>query len=198
MNWSAIATWVTLFCTIAFNVHFTFIYRNMQQGPLFNTLLTEYSDPGILDSLDLIEDFKTVFDHEDPLEYAYHFTIAKANNTPEGKKLDHARRRLVSWYSKVKLFYEFNLLSKSYQGVVPGRTRTLFFLSIVEPMDRLHRQLDGRPESTLFAYFRHQYDLPLLDLKIDWNRIPKELQNRQERLKKMRENIGEVGPHHEL
>eukprot|EP00392_Amoebophrya_sp_AT5.2_P012860 g12967.t1 len=30
----------------------------MQQGPLFNTLLTEYSDPLILDALDLLEDFQ--------------------------------------------------------------------------------------------------------------------------------------------
>ena len=40
-----------------FNVQFQFIYTNMQQGPLFNTLLTEYSDPTILDSLDMLEEF---------------------------------------------------------------------------------------------------------------------------------------------
>ena len=71
INWGMVGTWVTLLSTILFNVQFQFIYRNMQQGPLFNTLLTEYSDPTILDSLDLLEDFQksSFLKHGDELQY---------------------------------------------------------------------------------------------------------------------------------
>ena len=45
-------------------------------------------------------------------------------------------------YSKVRLFFEFDLLHLSYIDVVPGRGRTAFFLSVVEPLDLWNRKLE--------------------------------------------------------
>ncbi|CAD7961813.1 unnamed protein product [Amoebophrya sp. A120] len=200
INWSMLATWVTLFTTVLFNLQFQFIYRNMQQGPLFNTLLTEYSDPVILDALDLLEDFQKAsagavakgagvglggsglsekgansFGTEN-WQYAYDFLELQYINHPRGREIDHARRRLISWYSKVRLFFEFDLLSSSYLGVIPGERRTQFFLSIVEPLDTLSRAIDLRPPNPVFEFFREQYNLPKRDIELDWTRVPASLQ----------------------
>jgi len=181
VNWGMVATWVTLLSTILFNVQFQCIYRNMQQGPLFNTLLTEYSDPSILDSLDMLEDFqrgavKGVGNSDpDGLQYAYDFMELKHMNHPKGKEIDHARRRLISWYSKVRLFFEFDLLAGQYLGVVPGASRTQFFISVVEPLDTLTRLLDRRQPNPVFAFFRDQYALGARQYSIDWDRVPASL-----------------------
>lgn len=145
-------------------------------GPLFNTLLTEYSDPMILDALDLLEDFqkqstmKTVAGDE--MQYAYDFLELKHLNHPKGRELDHARRRLISWYSKVRLFFEFDLLSPTYLGVIPGHSRTEFFISVVEPLDTLARHLDRRPPNPVFRFFRNQYHIHVSNITLDWERVP--------------------------
>ena len=77
--------------------------------------LIQFSPYLILDSLDLLEDFQKSSlmknPNADDLQYAYDFLELKHINHPKGKDLDHARRRLISWYSKVRLFFEFDLLS---------------------------------------------------------------------------------------
>ncbi|CAD7960840.1 unnamed protein product [Amoebophrya sp. A25] len=186
VNWGMIATWVTLVTTVIFNVQFYAIYRNMQQGPLFNTLLTEYSDPGILEALDLLEDFQaqsarlTEREEDRELQYAYDFLELLATADPRGKEIDHARRKLISWYSKVRLFFEFDLLSSAYLHVIPGRSRTSFFLWIVEPLDRLSRALDQRLPNQMFDFFREQYNLGARSLELDHTRLSPALKARAE------------------
>jgi len=170
VHWSMIATWITLVSTILFNVQFYFIYQNMQQGPLFNTLLTEYSDPLILDALGLIEVFAKKYPKDD-IEYAYEFLVLKHANDPVGRELDHARRRLVSWYQKVAMFYEFNLLSSTYFDAIPGRSRAEYFVALVEPMDTFNRQVDKRPVHKIFDMLRREYGLSDRNVTLDLERL---------------------------
>lgn len=177
INMSTVATWITVISTLAFNIQFSYVYKNMQQAPLFNTLLTEYSDPRILDALDLIDDFaRQNVTKGDPYAYAYHFLDLKTKNDPLGKELDHARRMLISWYQKVQLFFEFKFLDSNYVDVLPGRNRVEFFMSVVEPLDILNRELSNRPTNPVFNYFRNLYNLPTREKKVvfDPNRLSEE------------------------
>eukprot|EP00397_Hematodinium_sp_SG-2012_P055302 GEMP01067397.1.p1 GENE.GEMP01067397.1~~GEMP01067397.1.p1 ORF type:complete len:251 (+),score=31.54 GEMP01067397.1:33-755(+) len=159
VHWSMLATWVTLLSTIVFNVQFNWIYKNMQQGPLFNTLLTEYSDPQILDALDIVDDFARQRNTPgNDLQYAYDFIVLKHQNDPIGREIDHARRRLIS--------------CTDYMDVIPGRTRAEFFMNLVEPLDAFSRQMDHRPMHSIFDYFRRQYNLAGRNTTLDWSRLP--------------------------
>lgn len=179
-QWTLITTWVTLVSTIGFNLQFFFIYQNMQQGPLFNTVITEYSAPEILDALDMVEDFARHRNkHHDDLQYAYDFVVLKDAGDPLGHQIDHARRRLTQWYQKVEMFFEFNLLSTNYMQVVPGRARTEFFMWLIEPLDSFNRQIDQRPMNSLFDALRSRYGLPNRNTTLDFSQLPESVRARK-------------------
>jgi len=147
----------------------------MQQAPLFNTLLTEYSDPRILDALDLIDDFaRTNVTTGDPYSYAYKFLDLKAKNDPLGRDLDHARRLLTGWYQKVQLFFDFRFLDSSYVDVLPGRNRVEFFIVVVEPLDIFNRELSNRPPNPVFQYFRTLYGIPKRNIVYEESKLSNE------------------------
>merc|ERR1719329_1133599 len=77
--------------------------QKTREANLFSDLYTEYSTPSMLDAIDEVEEFRELYSRE---QYAYEFFAQKKNHTDVGKRLDHARRLMVRWHTKVQLFYD--------------------------------------------------------------------------------------------
>jgi len=153
---------------------YTWVYldmaQKMQEASIFNNLYTEYSNPAMLDASDLISEFKEKHGSD---RYMYEFVRLKRENTQEGKKLDHARRQIVRWYKKVKLFYAMGHIRwDSYGEVMPGKDAALFFLELFEPLVLADRVGMQRRLSPVFDWYRQRYNLNSSSFVVDEGRLP--------------------------
>ncbi|KAF4691506.1 hypothetical protein FOZ60_015368 [Perkinsus olseni] len=134
----------------------------MQKSSIFASVHTEYASSDILDAIETIEDF--VEEHsldQDP--YYVTFLRLKYSHDPRGRQLDHARRKMVSWFMKVRYFYDLGYLpvtDASYVEKIPGKDRARFLSELVGPLDDAVRLSTGRTPRSVFEFFREMYSVP--------------------------------------
>eukprot|EP00397_Hematodinium_sp_SG-2012_P029345 GEMP01030987.1.p1 GENE.GEMP01030987.1~~GEMP01030987.1.p1 ORF type:complete len:198 (+),score=32.33 GEMP01030987.1:110-703(+) len=177
--------------TIGFNWHWVYVFRQIQEAPLLNQVLTEWSAPEYLDAMNTIYGFAREMnvDKNDELQFAYAFLGQQVRMEPRGKKIDHARRRIVQFLRKIQLFYQKGFLNaERYQGHVPGQYHVEFVFRLVEPLyfvERFRRLgkyanttdiMLNAESTTIFDFFRTMYRLkpPLHDF--DQVRVEEQLQ----------------------
>lgn len=56
-----VAAWASCFASIAYTYVYVAMTWRVQEASIFNTLHSEYSQPSILDALDLVQDFAVIF-----------------------------------------------------------------------------------------------------------------------------------------
>jgi len=119
INWALVVSLSSTTALWYYNKVYIETARHVQEANIFNNLYTEYSNPAMLDAFECIEEFR---DQSGRDHYAYEYFHLKQKNSEEGKKLDHARRQIVRWYKKVKLFYtKEHLRWDRYGDVMPGK-----------------------------------------------------------------------------
>uniref|UniRef100_A0A7S1B1U4 Uncharacterized protein n=1 Tax=Noctiluca scintillans TaxID=2966 RepID=A0A7S1B1U4_NOCSC len=141
--------------------YYTYTYvRITQQGQetnFFNAMYTEYSQPEMLHSLDALHELR---DEVGFNAYPYEYFHLKMGNEERGKKLNQARRHITRWYKKVKLMYVKDHLRWDHYGeVLPGRESAAFFIDMLEPLMLADRVGMDRRLSSVFDWYRSQYDL---------------------------------------
>mmetsp|Transcript_47236 Transcript_47236/g.102852 ORF Transcript_47236/g.102852 Transcript_47236/m.102852 type:complete len:196 (-) Transcript_47236:139-726(-) len=159
---SCLATW-----------YYTYTYvittERSQEANIFNMLYTEYSQPQMLDSIDLVEDLRERVGAE---RYAYEYFSLKMNNTKEGKDLDHARRCVVRWYSKLQLLYKKQHIRwERYGDVLPGANAAQFFVDMFEPLMIVDRVGLNRQLSPVFEWYISQYGLRASGFRVNQSRV---------------------------
>ncbi|KAF4677379.1 hypothetical protein FOL47_001965 [Perkinsus chesapeaki] len=133
----------------------------MQKSSVFASIHSEYASSDILDAIETIEDF--VEEHSlDEEPYYVTFLRLKYSHDPRGRQLDHARRKMVSWFMKVRYFYDLGYLpvtDLSYVEKIPGKDRARFLSELVEPLDDAVRLSTGRTPRSVFDFFREMYSI---------------------------------------
>jgi len=136
---SGVATVIMLAVMLYYNHETIVLQIAGQEATLLNTIVSEYSGPEMMDAFMLLERFRNRYQKD----YVEEFIRLKKSNDVQGDALDHARRRIFMWYSKLTLFEEFDLLPRKYLIAFPGRDRTASFLALVVPLELASCSLAG-------------------------------------------------------
>ncbi|EER15915.1 hypothetical protein Pmar_PMAR003372 [Perkinsus marinus ATCC 50983] len=166
---SGFDVYVSLTCTVLMLAITAWYYwkmvsmtDQMQKSSVFASVHTEYASSDILDAIQTIEDF--VEEHSlDEEPYYVTFLRLKYSHDPRGRQLDHARRKMVSWFMKVRYFYDLGYLpvtDPSYVEKIPGKDRARFLSELVGPLDDAVRLSTGRTPRSVFEFFREMYSIP--------------------------------------
>jgi hypothetical protein len=145
--------------------------RQSNRASLYNTIHGEYSRPEVLDAFDAIEDWR---DMHGSSEGGYGVAYANKRFAPGARRLpqllpsdggvtvrqvDHARRLLVSFWSKIAIFSKFGLMDTSLIERFPGREKARYFLRLVEPLAVAAAHKNNRTVSPTFQEIRELYGL---------------------------------------
>ncbi|EGD75266.1 hypothetical protein PTSG_06919 [Salpingoeca rosetta] len=154
-NWSLIISALSLLASVVYFYNALALMKSGSEASLFNDILSEYSSPQMLDSLRTLRRFYDT--HQD--DYAAVFIEEYKHNSDQAWELEHARRRVEAWYSKVMHFHQFDLLHDKYLSVFPGRRRAIAFLQLVEPLSEALSRFHEADRPGVFAYVRKLYHL---------------------------------------
>eukprot|EP00045_Choanoeca_perplexa_P007824 m.71988 g.71988 ORF g.71988 m.71988 type:complete len:198 (-) comp14234_c0_seq1:71-664(-) len=155
-NWSLILSAFSTFASIIYFYHALTAMRNSSEASIFNTVHSEYSSPKMLDSFAELENF---LDATGPESYTEQYNKEISANSEFGRELEHARRHIQAWYSKVAYFHQFDLLHDRYLQAFPGPARTRHFLRLVEPLAHARAKRHGTAPPSVFKHFRGFYDI---------------------------------------
>eukprot|EP00043_Microstomoeca_roanoka_P006404 m.2016 g.2016 ORF g.2016 m.2016 type:complete len:246 (-) comp1339_c0_seq1:307-1044(-) len=159
-NWSLIVSALSLLTSIVYFYFALGLMRSTSEAQLFDSVLTEYSSPQMLDSLQLLWRFHDLH----PNDYSETFLRLYRDKTEEGTQLEHARRRVEAWYSKVIYFHEFDLLHYKYLSVFPGPQKAEFFLRLVQPLSEALCKFHNVELPIVFSSVRKIYGLSSLNV----------------------------------
>eukprot|EP01066_Platyproteum_vivax_P005496 Platyproteum_vivax@DN1696_c0_g1_i1.p1 len=133
--------------------------RNLQEANTFSSVHSEYSSEQTLKAMEILEDF--VWEH--PNTYPAEFVrLRESRNTTErdmGRQIDRARRHLVHWYSRVRHLNKLGYLTSKNLEEFPGSGRSLYFIKMVEPIEKCSRRWNGRQLNPVFDFLRELYAL---------------------------------------
>jgi len=167
-NWSLILTALSTFASIIYFYHALSLARNSSEASIFNTVHSEYSAPHMLESFAELENFaEATLDGND---YQAQFAKEVEARSEYGRELQHARRHIQAWYSKVAYFHSFGLLRDHFLRAFPGPDRTRHFLRLVEPLATVVARRQGTPLPSVFAHFREFYGIEGDAMAVDLNR----------------------------
>eukprot|EP00730_Choanoeca_flexa_P019294 TRINITY_DN9420_c0_g1_i1.p2 TRINITY_DN9420_c0_g1~~TRINITY_DN9420_c0_g1_i1.p2 ORF type:complete len:200 (+),score=16.08 TRINITY_DN9420_c0_g1_i1:1286-1885(+) len=155
-NWSLILSALSTFASIIYFYHALKGMRNSSEASIFNTVHSEYSHPKMLDSFAELENF---LEATGPEAYIEQYNKEIAANSEFGRELEHARRHIQAWYSKVAYFHQFDLLHDRYLKAFPGPARCRHFLRLVEPLSHARTRRHGIEAPPVFKHFRDFYGI---------------------------------------
>mmetsp|Transcript_69439 Transcript_69439/g.166468 ORF Transcript_69439/g.166468 Transcript_69439/m.166468 type:complete len:186 (+) Transcript_69439:115-672(+) len=157
MNWALLISVATCIGSWYYTWKYHVVTNHNMEATVFNTLYSEYSKAAMIDAFDMVEDFR---DRLGTADYAYEYFRLKQQNEEEGKQLDHARRHIVRWYRKVKLFYSKGQISwERYGHVLPGVESARNFIELFEPMVLADRVGMRRRLSPVFDWYKEKYGI---------------------------------------
>jgi len=156
-NWTFIISVLTLITTCVFYVKNIQLTSQMYSASTFSDLHREYSDPNMLDALDAVHKFMS--EHEAPEEAMRSLAALKSTDPSRAKELDHARRRVQQWYSKLMLFHEFGLVDMTFLSRFPGEQRARRFIRTFEPLAVATRAATDRELNDVYGDVRRVFGI---------------------------------------
>eukprot|EP00747_Dinoflagellata_sp_TGD_P166586 gnl/TRDRNA2_/TRDRNA2_189594_c0_seq1.p1 gnl/TRDRNA2_/TRDRNA2_189594_c0~~gnl/TRDRNA2_/TRDRNA2_189594_c0_seq1.p1 ORF type:complete len:196 (-),score=21.76 gnl/TRDRNA2_/TRDRNA2_189594_c0_seq1:79-666(-) len=173
VDWAMFVSVLSCIASWCFTFTYVVVSGEHLEAKVFAKLYSEYSDPEMLSAIDDVEEFRTDVGED---AYAYEFFRLKRNNQELGKRLDHARRRLVRFYTKVMFMYQKGDISwENYGSVMPGSDSARLFIDLFEPIMMIKRRGTNREFSTVFAWYREMYSFPQSTFQVDEKRLTEPL-----------------------
>uniref|UniRef100_A0A7S0DJB3 Uncharacterized protein n=1 Tax=Amorphochlora amoebiformis TaxID=1561963 RepID=A0A7S0DJB3_9EUKA len=156
-NVTLIVSILTLLSTVILQTWYTIVTRNMHYVGTFHALHSEYASPEMLDAIDTVNDF--IFEHGIEHYTDVYMRHKKDRIRAPIKDIDHSRRRVVHWYSKVCLFWEKSLIPVHLLQTFPGPERAVYFIRTFEPLEESSRMIYGGPKNGVFDCLRKMYGI---------------------------------------
>lgn len=110
--------------------------RNATQASLIAKIMDDYSAPEMIDALHLLDRFKT--DHGS--DYAYEFRNLRKNNYDSIRQIDHARRRVSHFYSKIYVLKKLKYINDEAVKEIATKGQVKYFRHVVEPLEAVINQ----------------------------------------------------------
>ena len=155
-NITLIISVLTLLSTTGLQTWYTVITQKMHHVSTFNSLHQEYASPEMLDAFDIVDSFIEAQGTDFPEAFRA-LKKEKEKNREHIYTVDHARRRVVHWYSKLCLFWRNGLIPGYLVEKFPGKSRASNFLSKFEPLEEANTRIYGGVPNDTFDCIRDLY-----------------------------------------
>jgi hypothetical protein len=125
--------------------------RRYTHAQVMNALFDMYESNALLDAEILLR----MWGAEQGKDFAHTFAQLRRDDYAQVKVIDHARRQMAHYFTKIYILWEMHLIDKTVVQMLLSREQVVFLREVMEPLETVLNMHDGQHMFEAFGKLYH-------------------------------------------